>query len=91
MLLRGDFALTREGELVLLHREVDLRRLDPGEVDLDTERAPVHVTGDLRDIAWRSRALQQAGVFPVTKEGKKEFIHGVVTHLGAAEGKVPGD
>ena len=50
LLLLLRFALALEGELVILHYEFDLLRIDPREVRSDTEAVPIDVTCDLQDI-----------------------------------------
>ena len=82
------FALALEDELVVLHRELDIVGIDPGEVRFDAEGVPLYGTFDLRDISRVPQAPRHSGPLPVAEEEAEDLIY-IAEGIEAAEGDVP--
>jgi hypothetical protein len=82
------FALAREGELVVLHDEFDLCRIDPREVYSDAEAVPIDVTGDLRDIRCGRCGSRYSALFLAAQEVAKHLIE-VTGGIEDADGERP--
>src|SRR5438034_5100618 len=76
LLLLLRLALALEGELVVVHRELNLFGIDPREVGFDADGVPVQVTVDLRDIPCRHRAPRHAGPVPAAEAEELIYITG---------------